>query len=89
MGKFGLIGKGLEYSYSVPIHQMFGNYTYELLETGENELEDRIRDHDYDGFNITLPYKRKIVSYCDEISPEALATGSVNTVIREFGKIKG
>lgn len=89
MGKFGLIGKGLEYSYSVPIHQMFGNYTYELLETEESELEARVRDHEYDGFNITLPYKRKILEFCDEISPEALATGSVNTIIREFGKIKG
>ncbi|MCH3953729.1 MAG: hypothetical protein LKE44_00595 [Eubacterium sp.] len=89
MGKFGLIGKGLEYSYSVPIHQMFGNYTYELLETSEEELESRLRDHDYDGFNVTLPYKQKVIDYCDEISPEALATGSVNTIIREFGKLKG
>ena len=41
MGKFGLIGKDWVQLFGAD-HQMFGNYTYELLETGENELEDRI-----------------------------------------------
>ncbi len=89
MGKYGMIGTGLDLSYAVPIHQIFGNYTYELLETPEEELTAVLRNHDYDGFNIARPYRNKIIEFCDEISPEALATGSVNTVIREFGKLKG
>lgn len=89
MSKFGLIGKDLSYSYSVPIHQLFGNYTYELIETEESELKSLLGDKSFSGFNVTLPYKRRVLEYCDELSSEAVATGSVNTIVREFGKLKG
>lgn len=41
------------------------------------------------GFNVTVPYKEKIIEYLDWLSPQAKFLGSVNTVIFENGLWKG
>ena len=86
----GLIGEKLGHSYSKLIHGKFGDYDYELLEVKENELEDLIRSGNYGGFNVTIPYKKTVMQYCDELSELAEEIGSVNTIVYEKnGKIKG
>ncbi len=90
MKKFGLIGEKLGHSYSPLIHSKFGDYEYELCEAKEEELEALLREEEYGGFNITIPYKKTVLKLCDEISDTARAIGSVNTIIRsEDGKLKG
>lgn len=79
---YGLLGKGLRHSYSVPIHKRLGDYDYRLIELGESALGDFMRRPDLAGLNVTIPYKRDIMKYCDVISEEALKIGSVNTVVR-------
>ena len=41
------------------------------------------------GFNVTIPYKEKIISFLDELDPVAAAIGAVNTVKFEKGKLIG
>ncbi len=91
MGKrFGLIGARLSHSYSTLIHGWLGDYTYDLCETKADDLGDLLLSSDYDGFNVTIPYKKTVMRLCDEVSPEARKIGAVNTVVRtEDGKLAG
>lgn len=90
MKKFGLIGEKLGHSYSPLIHSKFGDYEYDLCEVREEELEALLKSEEYGGFNVTIPYKKKVMEFCDEISPQAKAIGSVNTLVHtEDGKFIG
>lgn len=87
--KYGLIGKTLKHSYSKIIHEMFGEYNYDLVSIEEDKIPQFLENDEYSGFNVTIPYKKTIIPYCDEISPEARKIGSVNTVVKKNGKIFG
>lgn len=88
--KAGLIGAKLGHSYSPRIHNMFGDYEYDLCEVKKEELERVLRSDEYSGFNVTIPYKKTVMKFCDEISETAKKIGSVNTIIcGEDGKIRG
>ena len=41
------------------------------------------------GANVTAPYKRAVLSLCDEIEPEAAQARSVNTLVLEDGRVRG
>ncbi|MEW5785662.1 MAG: shikimate dehydrogenase [Bacillota bacterium] len=41
------------------------------------------------GANVTIPYKEAVLPYLDLVSPEALAIGSVNTIVHHDGKLTG
>ena len=83
-----MIGKRLDYSYSKVVHNKLG-YDYDLTEVKEEDLASFIRSGRYAGFNVTIPYKRAVIPFLDEISPEAKALGVVNLVMREGEKLKG
>ena len=90
MKKFGLIGEKLGHSYSPLIHSKFGDYEYDLCEVSEDQLEALLADDTYGGFNVTMPYKKTVVQYCDELSDNAKRIGSVNTIVRrEDGSLFG
>ena len=82
MRKYGLLGEKLGHSFSPQIHKMLGGYDYGLFEVAPDELDGFMRAPDFDGINVTIPYKRAVLPYCAELSPAAKQTGSVNTVIR-------
>ena len=89
MGKYGLLGAHLEYSYSPEIHSKFGDYQYDLIEIPEEKLKEVVNSPEYDGFNVTIPYKRSVITLCDEVSSEALRIGAVNRIVKENGLKKG
>ena len=78
----GLLGKKLGHSYSPRIHALLGDYEYLLYEKQPEELESFLREGSWTGLNVTIPYKKAVVPYCDELSGVAAATGSVNTLVR-------
>lgn len=86
--KFCLIGGRLGHSYSALIHSEFG-YGYDLVELKPDELEGFCRFGGYDGFNVTIPYKKEIMRYLDIIDSGAQEAGAVNTVVRRGGKLIG
>ena len=88
--KFGLIGKNLAHSYSVPIHGMLADYDYRLYPTTPENLGSVIEEAELDGFNVTIPYKQSIFGLCDAVSSAAKEIGAVNTVrITSNGGIYG
>ncbi len=80
---YGLLGRKLGHSYSVPIHRELGNSSYRLFELEPEHLADFFRRDDIGGLNVTIPYKLEVMKYCDVLSPEAQAIGSVNTIVRK------
>ena len=87
--QFGLIGKKLGHSYSKQIHNLFGNAEYTLLELDEVALDKMLRERDFRGFNVTIPYKKTVIPYCDYLSDAAKEIGSVNTLIVKDSKVYG
>ncbi|MBR2474001.1 MAG: shikimate kinase [Clostridia bacterium] len=91
MGKiYGLIGNPLGHSFSPQIHAGLGDYTYRLFPMNEDEVAPFLEKREFEGINVTIPYKQLVMRYCDRISPEAKAIGSVNTVVKESdGSLSG
>jgi shikimate dehydrogenase len=87
--KCGLIGEKLGHSFSKEIHQKLGDYEYDLIELAPDELEGFILSGDFDGLNVTIPYKQAVMGYLDEISDLAREAGAVNTVVNKDGKLAG
>jgi shikimate dehydrogenase len=85
--KCGLLGRTLSHSYSPAIHGLLGNYEYTLFEREPEELEAFLRHGDFDGINVTMPYKQAVIPYLDAISPIAQRIGAVNTIYRRNGKL--
>ena len=78
----GLLGRKLGHSYSPQIHGMLGSYDYELFEREPQELEDFLKNGDFQGLNVTIPYKKSIIPFCAALSPTAQKLGAVNTIVR-------
>lgn len=86
----GLLGRKLGHSYSPQIHSYLGTYSYSLFEKEPDELEDFLRNGDFTGINVTIPYKKDVLPYCDVLSNCAAELGAVNTIIRRCdGKLIG
>jgi shikimate dehydrogenase len=88
MLKFGLIGYPLTHSFSPRIHKLIYelntiNASYFLIEISLKNFNKNLLNEifdDFHGFNITIPYKTKIIKYLDELSEEAENIGAVNTI---------
>ncbi len=87
--EYGLIGKTLKHSYSKIIHNKFGKYGYDLFEIAPEDLKSFALKKELKGYNVTIPYKKEIMPYLDQISKEALDIGAVNTVVNRAGKLFG
>ncbi len=78
----GLLGRKLGHSYSPQIHNLLGDYSYVLFEKKPEELENFLKNGDFTGLNVTIPYKKEVIPYLSELSPTAQKMGCVNTVLR-------
>ena len=87
--KCGLLGRKLGHSYSPQIHSHLGDYSYDLCEKEPEELEEFLRNGDWSGINVTMPYKKDVIPYLDELSPIASKLGAVNCIVRREGKLIG
>lgn len=84
--KYALVGKKLDYSISPMLHEFlcssfpmfFAPATYDVLEMNSFNIEEIIKN--YDGLNITIPYKRDAFLFCADHSRLAKDLESVNTI---------
>ena len=92
--KFGIIGNPIKHSLSPVLHEYwFKKYNidaeYSIVEATNEDLPKivkKIKDGSYSGFNVTLPFKQKIINYLDLIVNDAEVTGSVNTLLLDNNK---
>ena len=88
--RFGLLGRKLGHSYSPQIHALLGDYEYPLYEKEPEEIEEFMTSGEFDGMNVTIPYKGTVIPYMSQLSDTAKKIGSVNTVTRmPDGKLYG
>lgn len=94
MNNYALIGAHLGHSYSATIHNYIFKKlgiesSYKLIETLDLASFVDYAKANLAGFNVTIPYKEKIVPYLDEIALEAKSLGNVNTVKVINGNLYG
>lgn len=88
--KCGLLGEKLGHSYSPQIHGQLADYDYTLFEKNADELKYFLKNGDFSGLNVTIPYKKAVIPYLDDLSPVARRLGAVNTIVRrEDGTLIG
>ena len=85
----GLLGRKLGHSYSPQIHENLGDYSYTLFEQEPGEVKDFLENSDFDGINVTIPYKKDVMPYCHYLSDTAQKIGAVNTIVRRNGQLLG
>lgn len=93
----GLIGYPIKQSFSPFIHNVAAELTgtrliYLPFEVHSTNLKNAVKGIvalGLKGFNVTVPHKVKVVDFINQLSDEALVTGSVNTVVNEMGKLIG
>jgi shikimate dehydrogenase len=97
MKKFLVIGNPIEHSLSPELHNYWIKKNsidaiYQKQKLNEDQLEQyisQVRDKKIDGINVTVPFKKTIIPYLDELSIEAKSTQSVNTIYQKNNKIVG
>ena len=93
--KYGLIGVHLGHSFSKQIQTRIAeienvkDYDYQLVELDKEEFKEFMEKKDFKGINVTIPYKKDVIPYLDEMDESAKAIGAVNTIINVDGKLKG
>ena len=87
--RYGLIGASLPHSYSKLIHDALGRYGYELMPMDEDGMRRFMERADFDGINVTIPYKEKVIPYLHSIDEGARRIGAVNTVVNRGGRLYG
>ena len=98
MKKFGLVGKGIQNSFSPEIH----NYCFKVLsldavydiidiasESQIKEIIENLKSGNLNGVNVTTPYKQSFDSYLDTINPRAELIGSINCIYRNNSQLIG
>ncbi len=79
----GLLGRHLGHSYSPQIHRALADYPYELFPIEPDAVEDFLKNGNFTGINVTIPYKKAVIPYCAELTPIAKQLGAVNTIVRK------
>lgn len=87
--KYGLVGKKLGHSWSPLIHQALAGIDYEKRELDEAELITLLKARDFEGINVTIPYKETVIPYLDDLDPEAKEVGAVNCITNIDGRLIG
>ena len=92
---YGLIGKNIDYSFSVKyFSQKFNDEKIidsEYVNFDLREIEDfnNLEILKINGLNVTIPYKEKIINYLDEVDKAASIIGAVNTIAKKDNKLIG
>ena len=97
MKKFLVIGNPIEHSLSPQLHNYWIKQNnieavYEKKQLNESDIKgiiDQIRKEKIHGINITVPFKKTVLPFLDQLTPKAIITQSVNTVFKEGDVVVG
>ena len=97
MKKFLVVGNPIDHSLSPALHNYWIKSNaidaiYEKQKLNEDELEQlilQVKEKKINGINVTVPFKKAIIPFLDELSIEAESTQSVNTIYLKDDKVVG
>ena len=97
MKNFLVIGNPIEHSFSPKLHNYWIKQNnikaiYEKQKINENEIENlilQIKEKKIDGINVTVPFKKAVIPFLDQLTTEAEKTQSVNTIYLNKNKLEG
>ncbi len=97
MKKFLVIGNPIDHSQSPILHNYWIRSNgidaiYEKKKLNEDQLEQiilQVKEKKINGINVTVPFKKAVIPYLDELSIEARNTQSVNTIYLKNNKVIG
>ena len=79
---YGVLGRVLGHSYTPTIYKELAGLEYVRFEREPEDLQAFMTGDEWEGTNVTIPYKRAVMEYLDELSPLAERMGNVNTITR-------
>lgn len=92
MAQFGLIGKNLSHSFSKKyftnkfekenLNHVYEGYPLDHIK----DFEQLCTANQFSGLNVTIPYKKLIIPFLDEVDATAKEVGAVNTILFKNGK---
>lgn len=85
----GLIGEKLGHSFSKDIHEMLQPHSYDMIPLSLDEFHQFMKEKNFDGINVTMPYKQLVFEYLDVIDDRAKRIGAVNCIVNNEGKLYG
>ena len=97
MKKYLVIGNPIEHSLSPLLHNFWlkkhgidAIYERQLVEKNDVEkIINDIRDSKIQGINVTVPFKKVVIPFLDQLSDTAKETQSVNTIFKKQNKLVG
>ena len=97
MKNFLVIGNPVEHSLSPKLHNYWIkknniNAMYDKKQLGENEIKgiiNEVKNEKINGINVTVPFKKSVIPFLDELTQLAKETQSVNTIFKKDNKIVG
>ena len=97
MKKYLVIGNPIEHSLSPKLHNYWIkenniNAMYDKKQLHENEIKgiiDEVKNEKINGINVTVPFKKSVIPFLDELTSVARETQSVNTIFKKDNKIIG
>ena len=97
MRKYLVIGNPIEHSLSPKLHNYWIRKNnikaiYDKKKINESDIKSvisEIKSEKINGANVTIPFKKSVIPFMDELSPEANESQSVNTIYYQSGKVIG
>jgi shikimate dehydrogenase len=97
MKKYLVIGNPIEHSLSPKLHNYWIKQNkldavYDKKQVNENDIEaiiSEVKNEKINGINVTVPFKKSVIPFVDELSSEANEAQSINTIYKENNKIVG
>ena len=97
MKKYLVIGNPIEHSLSPKVHNYWIkknkiDAVYDKKLINEGDIEDlifQVKKENINGINVTVPFKKKTISFVDELTSEANESQSINTIYKKNDKVIG
>ena len=97
MKKYIVIGNPIEHSLSPKLHNYWikenninAIYDKKLLdENNIQEIIEEVKNEKIHGINVTVPFKKSVIPFLDQLSPLAKEVQSVNTIFKKDNKVIG
>jgi len=97
MKKYLVIGNPIEHSLSPQLHNYWIkenniNAVYEKKNINESDIQgiiNEVKNEKVHGINVTVPFKKSVLPFLEQLTPKAIAAQSVNTIFKEDDIIVG